>query len=464
MFLKLSRLPAVAIVIVVVATAAWQADSQAGSITGQGRFEMIAGNPAAGYKNLYEWDLFVSPENNAIVGPSRRLGAPPGQVSRGDGFYQIDGLPAGSYSAYVNQPDFFAAPKVVPNVQIGAGQTHLDVELDVDYSTYERKVWTGWEWDLFQTFVATGTSIRGVSWVMAGAGLYNGKQAKITILEDNGNANPTKWTPIGTATDGQLSSDSDEWVRWTSGEVPTTPGKRYAVKVNVNGGMAIYKRDKDAQSYTQGQAYDKDGNPRNYDLNITVFTDRDQIVTHTTKSSGPGRFLNGLSSTRWGQTFVATGRALAAVDLFAASGQPDIELSWRILLGGPGGRQIGSTKTTRGAYFASSTDLIGVSFNPQEVPLVPGEIYYIETGNNTHPFTPYAMQSWEPYGDGRAYRNGVPTGYDMSMTIVEYSPATVPEPATITMLAVMASALVCFSYLRTPEKRRGWLRKDSRPS
>ncbi len=32
-----------------------------GSITGQGRFEKIAGVPSMGYKYLYEWDLFLSP-------------------------------------------------------------------------------------------------------------------------------------------------------------------------------------------------------------------------------------------------------------------------------------------------------------------------------------------------------------------------------------------------------------------
>ncbi|MHC4695080.1 MAG: hypothetical protein ACYS67_20300, partial [Planctomycetota bacterium] len=60
-----------------------------GSITGQGRFENITGNPAMGYKYLYEWDLFLSPSDNSMVGPCRRLGAPPGQTPTGDGYYRI---------------------------------------------------------------------------------------------------------------------------------------------------------------------------------------------------------------------------------------------------------------------------------------------------------------------------------------------------------------------------------------
>ena len=131
-----------------------------GSITGQGRFEKIAGVPSMGYKYLYEWDLFLSPSDNSMVGPFRRLGVP-----IGDGSYLIDGLDAGIYSVYVNQPDFFASSKAVPNVQIIDGQqTVLNVDLDVDYSTYFKDTgggqWTDWQDEWYQTFLATGTSVR----------------------------------------------------------------------------------------------------------------------------------------------------------------------------------------------------------------------------------------------------------------------------------------------------------------
>jgi len=402
----------------------------AGTISGHGRFERIAGNPAAGYKELYEWDLFLSPSDNAAVGPSRRLGAPPGQAPTGDGFYRIDGLPAGTYSAYVNQPDFFASPVVVPKVEVpGSGDVEVHVDLDVDYSTYYRDSgqWTDWQWDWYQTYTATGTAVRGVSWVMAGAGQYNGKTARVRILEDNGEADVRRWRRVGEAFDGSLGSDSDEWVRWISGDVPMVPGKRYAVNIHIDGGMAIYKRNKDAQSYRGGRAYDQNGNPQNFDMCITVFADRGEMVTHTSRSSGPGDFDGGLGGTRWGQSFTATGGGLAAVDLFAASGMDDLELTWRIRRGGPSGPQVGPMKTTRGAYFASSTDLVGVSFNPGEVALTPGETYYIEA---TQPagFTPYVMRPDERFADGAAFRNGSPVAEDLSMTIVEYQ---VPEPSTL---------------------------------
>jgi len=403
-----------------------------GSITGQGRFEKITGVPSMGHKYLYEWDLFLSPSDNSL-GPFRRLGAPPGQEPTGDGFYQIDNLPAGIYSVYVNQPDFFASPKVVPNVQIVDGQQAVvNVDLDVDYSTYFKDTgggqWTDWQWEWFQTFLATGTSVRGISWMMAGWGLYDGKYADISILEDNGNTDVRNWTILGTKRENNIASDSDEWVRWPSGQILLTPGKQYAVKIWVQDGCAVYKRDKDGSSYPHGQAYDKDGIPQTFDLNVTVFVDRNnQMVTHTRLTPGAG-ILGDPSVSRWGQTFVATGTSLLAADLFAASGDADFDLTWKIRQGGPDGAQIGPTKTTQGAYFASSTDLVGVSYNPNDVTLVPGQTYCVDV-TDTMNFTPYIQESWNSYSDGRAYRNGAATGNDLAMTIMEYVSPLQPRDA-----------------------------------
>jgi hypothetical protein len=405
-----------------------------GSITGYGRFEKIAGVPSAGHQQLYEWDLFLSPADNSMVGPFRRLGAPPGEPARGDGYYRFDGLPEGVYSVYVNQPDFFASPKVVPNVEIKDGQTtSLNVDLDVDYSTYfsQGGQWSDWKSTWYQTFLATGTSVRGVSWKMAGWGQYGGKTGRITILEDNGNPDVRNWKPLGTKNDDHIASDSDEWVRWPSGQIPITPGKMCAVKVQVDGGCAVYKRNKDGMSYPHGRAYDENGNPQNFDLNITVFVDKNsQMVTHTRLGPGPGDFDGGLNDTTWGQTFIATGTSLAAVDLFAASGVADTQLTWRIRQAGPAGPQIGPTKTTLGAYFASSTDLIGVSYNPGQVSLIPGQTYYIGASSPVG-FTPYVQPSWNAYSDGRAYRRGAATSRDLAMTIMEHTVAPEPKPTDL---------------------------------
>jgi hypothetical protein len=136
-------------------------------------------------------------------------------------------------------------------------------------------------------------------------------------------------------------------------------------------------------------------------------------------------FNGSLSDIRWGQSFVATGVGLASVDLFAAS-SPNYSLTWSVREGGPTGALVGPTKTVQSAYFASSTGLAGVSFNPGEVPLVPGQTYYVEAYTPAN-FTPYLQEPSNAYPDGHAFRNGtaVPAS-DLSMTILEYATAITP--------------------------------------
>lgn len=403
-----------------------------GSIEGHCGFERVKGVSEMGMVELYEWNLFLSPDAPGVGGRFCRLGAVPGVGTTHDGYYRIDNVPAGTYSIYISQPDFFASPTVVPNVRISDGQPMtLTVLLDVDYSCFWREDgWTDWgPWDWYQTFRATGTAVRGVTWRMAGSGLYNGKTAHVRILEDNGQPDVRQWKEVGSGTDGQLGADSDEWVRWPSGQVPLTHGKMYAVNIHIDGGLAIYKRNKDANSYAHGRAYDGDGNPRDFDLHMAVFVDRNrQAVTHTRRSPGPGN-LAGQGGTSWGQTFIATGTSLAAVDLFEANGiEPTFELTWTVRQGGPAGPRIGPEKTAQGAYFASSADLCGVSYQPGQVPLTPGQCYYIEARNpQDQSFTAFLQEPWNRYDDGQAYRNAAPvTNEDLAMTIVEY---THPAPS-----------------------------------
>jgi hypothetical protein len=441
------------------------APAEAGTVTGQGRMIKIAGSPGAGYSGLFESDLFLSPSGAGTFSDVRRLGSPPGQSPTYDGFYSIGNVPAGNYSLYVNQPDFFISPKVVPNVTIPAsGTVNVNLDLDVDYSTpWVAGNWTDWAWDNYQTFEAAGTSVRGVTWRMAGSRLYDNKVGQVSILEDNGNADPRQWKLVGWGNDPHVNADSDEWVRFTSGQVPLTPGKKYAVRVHVEGGMAVYKRDNDAMSYAKGTAHDENGAARPYDLAIAVFTDPadgggdDTLVTHTRKSPGPGVgiFDGSLNDTKWGQSFVATGTSLAAVDMFAA-GQTGFGLTWRVREGGPSGAQIGPTKTVQGAYFATTTVLAGVSFNPGEITLVPGRTYHIEATNSAG-FTPYLQEKWNAYGDGEAYKNGtVRAGADLAMTIMEYGPGMKRERIAYTEFAEAGVGVI--GYIPAPgAKEMGWV-------
>jgi hypothetical protein len=130
-----------------------------------------------------------------------------------------------------------------------------------------------------------------------------------------------------------------------------------------------------------------------------------------------------LAARRWGQSFVATGGGLAAVDVFINSGNDtdDMDITWKIMAVGHGTSQIGPTKTTKRAYFTPHNHLMGVSYNPGEVELTPGETYIIEL-TDEQDFTPYVhINPQNEYEDGRAYHDGVETDYDLCMTIMQYA-------------------------------------------
>ena len=410
-----------------------------------------------GYIEIYEDNLFLSPPNNSTVGPSRRLGTTlfdgiqcTDGVLTYDGGYCVDGMPGGSYSILVNQPDFFVRPTVLPYVTIGnSGRSVVDVEIPVDYSTYYTDDWPGADTTWYQTFTAEGINVTGVSFYLAGA---TAAQADVAILEDNGSSDVRNWTlipsPNGTnplqrganpQREMQIGAGTDNWVRWRSGEIPTIPSKKYAVRITgrktngVEEFFVPYRRMKDSQSYDGGRAYNSSGIAQNFDLNYVVFSDNDgTIVTVNKRTNGVGDLRDGHFDFGWGQTFIAQGKSLAAADCWAAGANNhwDLEFMWQVHEGGPNGPQIGPTKRTLGAFFSHGVGLHGVSFNPGEVPLVEGQTYFIAFIISNPPpdsngFNP--MFTDDPYDGGIAYRWGgsswsASASSDIAMTIMEYKP------------------------------------------
>lgn len=424
------------------ANAAWGV----GTITGHARFEKIKGKPHMGYVELYEYNAILSPASSPPTGPCRRTGAPPNQVPTGDGFYSMD-MPAGTYSMILTEPVFFTRTKVVPNLKIFDGQTttaHL--ELSIDYSTYYRlpNQWTEGGTPWYQTFKATGTSITGVAFVFAG---ISADAALAAVLEDNGDPDVRNWKLLGERTDFGIAAAADNWVRWRSGEIPTVPGKRYAVRVRGRSGLSVqpWYRNKDANSYPDGQAYGPDGVPRNYDFNFTVFSDNDgTIVTMNKRTDETGHLRDGYYGGRWGQTFISKGGSLAGVDLFAAGANTwDLDFTWKLRAGGPDGPQIGPTKTTKAGFYGATVGVHGVSYNPGEVPLVSGQTYCIEVTNSPG-FNPFVMNA-DSYADGMAYQDGAARANDdLSMTIMEYAmptPIIVLNKAQVSRSIYMGTSL-----------------------
>lgn len=416
----------------------------AGRIEGHGRFEKIKGKPHMGYVELYETNLFLSPSVSPPIGPSRRLGttSPSGSscsnVVTHDGAYCIEDMPAGTYSILMNQPLFYVAPKVITDVQIPvSGSITVNPELAIDYSTYYKNDWTSTANSVwYQTFVATGNAVRGVAFSFAG---NIPSWIQVGLLADNGNPDVRSWPIVAERTEPSVGDVTDNWVRFRSAEAPTIPGQRYAIRLMaVGAAIQPYKRNKDLNSYVGGQAYNANGVAQDFDMNITVFSDNDgTTVTMNKRTETTGTLVDGFFASKWGHTFVARGASLAAVDIWAAGAEHkwDIDFLWKIYPAsdptGPSGEQIGPTKVTKAAYQSFGVGLHGVSYNPNEVPLVTGQKYFIEFSALNPPpespgFNPYTMDN-DSYDEGMAYQwSGsnwtARTSVDLAMTILEYKP------------------------------------------
>ncbi len=382
-----------------------------GTVSGECRFEKIKGR-AGSYIGLYEWNNFLSADAGFADGQSYRCGH-----EFGGGSYRFTSA-AGNYTMYVSQPTFFARPKVVTDVQIIDGQTRtVNPELAIDYSCYVTNDWS-WDSPYYQTFVATGTSITRIQWRLAG---WNATNIQASVHQDTG-GNVTSWPQVG-PTKSASPGHGDSWTGYRSGDIPTTPGLTYAIKLTgIGGNFGIMSRVEDGNGYAQGQAYDHNGNPQNRDLNITVFSDNDgTVIPYCKTTSGLGSLSEWQG--RGGQTFRATGRSLAAADLWFASDTWDLQMRFKVFENGPGGIQIGPSKKGQGAAQIGDVGLIGCSWAPDEVPLTPGNTYYIETtiAGGAAGYNPYRFDNpVDEYPYGHAYvGDGARPDVDLSMTIME---------------------------------------------
>ena len=443
--------------------------AQSNRIMGHVRYEQIKGQPQMGYRGLYETNLFLTPADDSVaIGRSRRLGTWGYNGSScynglfHDGSYCIDNMdrvngtpnqpiPNGTYSVFVNEPLFYVVPTVITNVTLkGTGNVTLNPELPIDFSTYHFDDWVGKTEDgdnrppsspWYQTFVATGIGIRGATFCYAGE---DPDYFDLAILEDNGYPNVVNWKVIGEKrVQNPGGGLKDNWVRWRSFEIRTTPGQEYALRITGyggvnNGGFQPFIRDKDGGSYAHGEAHDRTGTPQGHDLNATIFTDGDGTITTVSERTGRMGELKSPSywGTKWGQSFIAQGSGLAAADFKAASGSQSawaVNVRWKVFEGaddnGPTGSQVGVTKITSPAWnpFAFHQ---AVSYNPGEMPLTSGQTYFVQFEVYDPPpeitgFNPYLMDA-DSYDGGHGYWwNGSAWDPrpedDVNMTIVEYA-------------------------------------------
>jgi hypothetical protein len=416
-----------------------------GRIIAHARVPNIMGHPETGFVELYEFDMWLNGEG-LTEGHVRRCGAPPYEGTTHNGYCPFD-LPPGNYAILLHQPEWFCRPAVVPDITVKPGSNpDRDVIPAMDYCCVSGTKFGSWEkpglpkpWAtakvFHQTFVAKGTSITHAHFKLAGA---KAKSARVSIHEVRDGIPPEQWKQVGPERiDPKIGSLNDNWVGWRSGDLPTVPGRHYALRVQGQGEAGendismVVHHDAAGPGYDNGTGY-ADGVAQKYDLYASISSDSDGTVipymrVHDVK---PGELGGGGT---WSQTWVAKGKALAGIDMLVAwsSEQKGVKAEIRIHENDPKGKQIGVAKRAEAAWWGPGYGFLGAAWQPGEVELQPGKTYCAEFVT-IPPYKGYSAgvvnDPRNAYPDGNAFRDGKPVpDRDLEMTVVEYAKVEKPR-------------------------------------
>jgi hypothetical protein len=247
----------------------------------------------------------------------------------------------------------------------------------------------------------------------------------------------------------QIGPDSADG-RWAPGEVRLERGKTYYLTLRRQDDQpfSVYRvaPDANAPAYADGVEL--------IDARLAgrVVADRTGIIVDSFAPEGP--FIGPCRKT-WGQSFVANGNGLGMVDFTPRIDGRKAGTTYlvRILKGGPGGEQVGPTKTTSGSNFvvwsATGFELRCILWNRGEVDLVPGQEYYIEIETQQEGFQIASHDG--ALLDGELFQDGTPVpGKCLDAVIIEYEPDDCPPPPVGQVSADLAGSAVQVSF-DTPE-------------
>jgi hypothetical protein len=377
------------------------------------------------------------------------------------GWFRISGG-AGNYTLAFTNPAHFMRPLVVTNVVLRPGeQWKQNPTPSLECYGFDDRQWDKKPaTDYWQLFAARGSSVTQVGFKLVHDGIDGmgpGKQNLVVSIHRRGPGPPDSWKQVGPAMP-VLDVDSGGaknylWsAGWNSGEVPLEPGQTYAVRLTAEkpgGHFQAFWRvvESDTQGCYRRGAVGPQGLQRRR-LWLAVATDGDGLLIPYNKRVHKqfGHLTNCLP--KWTQTYVARGRGLAAVILYAAvsGAQPPLSrqrVAVRVRRGGPHGPIVGIHKIAvgNGNYTGdASWGTFGAVFAPGEVPLEPGKTYAIEfesienyetlhgfvnikgeVSNDKPGFNPYRKQPPDAYARGAAFRLGKePMGFDLDMQVIEY--------------------------------------------
>jgi hypothetical protein len=377
------------------------------------------------------------------------------------GWFRLAG-PAGDYSFLFSAPAGFVRPIVVTDQKLKVGEdVNRDLVPKFDYTDFHQGAWDEKPaTDYFQTFVAKGMSVTRIGFKLATDGVDGpgplGQNMLLSIHKKT-DETPDKWPQVGSAAlvpNVDCGGAKNYWwaAAWDSGQVRTEPGKIYAVHLkaqNYSSSLqAFWREAKAGQSdcYRLGKVGKTGWQGRR--MCMAVSSDSDGLLVPYNKRVQK-KFVEFAGFEKsWSQTYVAQGKGLAGVILYAATSgvQPSLmkqRAKVSVRRGGPGGKIVGTEKIAigNGNYTGdASWGVFGVSFAPGEVPLEPGRKYAIEfesienydtlhgfvnikgqVSDDKPGFNPYRKVPPDNYELGTAYRKCTDKQpFDLDMQIVEY--------------------------------------------
>jgi hypothetical protein len=308
------------------------------------------------------------------------------------GYYNLGDLSAGTYSIGLNDP-FHCMPRLRSFVPVQDNVT-TPGNIKIRSTYYVRGSYlnagTAVCSEIRQTFVATGDVVKITLWMPTNLDLN-------VSIHDASNGNqigPTRVT-------NQMDRDT---VKWLHGEVPLTPGNTYYVRITRAGGgtFQLYcNTNQNGNLYPYGQAYYDGQAQPTVDIGMVIESDDAGLATMYQRPT--------LSTGEWaseiGQTFKALGSYINIVTVYAtATESSGTDVSFSIHQNGPGGTQIGPTKTVRIRDYRPMGQLVAVTWQPGEVQVSPGQTYYLKMSSSSG-FYVFCNTS-NPYSDGCMYVAG----------------------------------------------------------
>lgn len=354
------------------------------------------------------------------------------------GFFRKPNQPDGVYT--IGTWDNWWRPTYLFNQNLNSSSGPLFLRLHATMWSYG-PIWESNYNEFGQTFAATGSSVTMVTVRSALAGVN-----MVASIHQGGPAG-SQVGPSRSATMG--GGPSDTRFVWSGGEVPTVPGQIYYFKLQGSGGAtgAVICNNEpipdmsdampEGSAHHNGVPWSQTSTPADQgaamDLGLTICSDDDGVLTNMYLRPGG---TNWMSASSAGQTFRARGTSLISFTAWLPGGGTFVAT----IYDGVNGTQIGTAKRQNIMRWADPEAMW--TYAPGEIPLVPGQTYYIEVTREGGLINAIYANPYNVYTGGDGYLNRiVQPGVDIAGTIMEEE-----SPGSATMPTVQFTSFPAVAF------------------